>query len=260
MRHHHIHRGALAAATLVLTSVSATATDDFQGTFRGTWPDGQTTELTVVRIDDSGNAIGAYCHRSSRHVRHFIFDLHPEDGLTASRNSTSGRLTPNGRRSRTIAAAPRRARRGGATHSAPPPPAGRGTPSDSAVARARAPPLPRQVHRREVNLRHGPRAPRPEVASVDRPSGQARMARPPRPSAIRPTCVGNSPEARRILVRLARDTSSHTTYGCRPPRSTQSHPSRATMATSLLPNSTSRGLKVSLAETKWVVAATRGSG
>ena len=84
MRHHHIHRGALAAATLVLTSVSATAADDFRGTFRGTWPDGQTTELTVVRIDDSGNAIGAYCHRSSRHVRHFIFDLHPEDGVTAS--------------------------------------------------------------------------------------------------------------------------------------------------------------------------------
>ena len=41
---------------------SALAADDFRGIWRGTWPDGQTTELTVVRIDDDGNAHGAYCH------------------------------------------------------------------------------------------------------------------------------------------------------------------------------------------------------
>ena len=84
MRHRYIHRGALAAATLALASASATAADDFRGTFRGAWPDGQTTELTVVRIDDDGNAYGAYCHRSSRKVRHFLFDLHPTAGITAS--------------------------------------------------------------------------------------------------------------------------------------------------------------------------------
>ena len=84
MRHRYIHRGVLAAATLALASTSATAADDFRGTFRGAWPDGQTTEITVVRIDDDGNAYGAYCHRSSRKVRHFLFDLHPNDGVTAS--------------------------------------------------------------------------------------------------------------------------------------------------------------------------------
>ena len=56
MRHHHIHRGVLAAATIALASASATAADDFRGTFRSSWPDGQTTELTVIRLDDDGNA------------------------------------------------------------------------------------------------------------------------------------------------------------------------------------------------------------
>ena len=86
MRHHHIHRGVLAAATIALASASATAADDFRGTFRGSWPDGQTTELTVIRIDDDGQAYGAYCHRSTRHVRHFLLDLHPDQdqGVTAS--------------------------------------------------------------------------------------------------------------------------------------------------------------------------------
>ena len=93
MRHRYIHRGALAAATLALASASATAADDFRGTFRGAWPDGQTTELTVVRIDDDGNAYGAYCHRSSRKARHFLFDLHtPTAGITASLDDEALRL------------------------------------------------------------------------------------------------------------------------------------------------------------------------
>ena len=84
MRNSTIHTGALAAAAVALgVSSAATATDDWHGTFRGNWPDGQTTELTVVRIDDGGNAYGAYCHRSSRKVRHFLFDLHPTDGIPA---------------------------------------------------------------------------------------------------------------------------------------------------------------------------------
>lgn len=57
--------------------------NDFRGTFRGTWPDGQTTEITVVRIDDNGDVYGTYCDRSSRHVRHFLFNLHPTDGVAA---------------------------------------------------------------------------------------------------------------------------------------------------------------------------------
>ena len=73
-----------AAAVLALTFTSATAADDFRGTWRGTWPDGQTTEITVVRIDDDGNAYGAYCHRSSRGTRHFLLDLHPTEGVTAN--------------------------------------------------------------------------------------------------------------------------------------------------------------------------------
>ena len=77
--------GAVAAATLALgVSSAALAADDFRGTWRGTWPDGQTTEITVVRIDDDGRAYGAYCHRSSRATRHFLLDLHPTDGITAS--------------------------------------------------------------------------------------------------------------------------------------------------------------------------------
>ena len=51
--------GAVAAATLALgVSSAALAADDFRGTWRGTWPDGQTTEITVLRIDDDGNAPG----------------------------------------------------------------------------------------------------------------------------------------------------------------------------------------------------------
>ena len=43
------------------------------------------TEGTVVRIDDDGNAYGAYCHRSSRQVRHALLDLHSDEhGGTAS--------------------------------------------------------------------------------------------------------------------------------------------------------------------------------
>ena len=38
----------------------------------------------MVRIDDDGNAYGAHRHGSSRKVRHFLFDLHPSDGVTAS--------------------------------------------------------------------------------------------------------------------------------------------------------------------------------
>lgn len=79
---HRTHTGALAAALTLGLSGAATA-DEFQGTFRGDWPDGQTTELTVVRIDADGNAHGAYCHRSTRKVRHFLFDLHPTDGVAA---------------------------------------------------------------------------------------------------------------------------------------------------------------------------------
>ena len=76
--------GAVAAAALALAvSSAATAAGDFRGIWRGTWPSGQTTEITVVRIDDNGDVYGAYCHRSSRHVRHFLFDLHPTDGVAA---------------------------------------------------------------------------------------------------------------------------------------------------------------------------------
>ena len=83
MRHHLRHYGALATATLALASVTATAADEFRGTFRGTWPDGQATEITVVRLDEDGNAYGAYCHLSSRATHRFLLDLHPNDGVTA---------------------------------------------------------------------------------------------------------------------------------------------------------------------------------
>ena len=84
---------AAAAAALALAWTSASAADDFRGTFRGTWPDGQTTEITVVRIDDNGDVYGAYCHRSSRHVRHFLFDLHPTDGISARLEDDALRFT-----------------------------------------------------------------------------------------------------------------------------------------------------------------------
>lgn len=73
-----------AAAALALAISAQVVADDFRGTWRGTWPDGQTTEITVVRLDDDGNAYGAYCHRSSRGTRHFLLDLHPTEGITAS--------------------------------------------------------------------------------------------------------------------------------------------------------------------------------
>ena len=76
--------GVVAALALAITTTTATAADDFRGTWRGTWPDGQTTEITVVRFDDDGSAYGAYCHRSSRKVRHFLLDLHPIEGVTTS--------------------------------------------------------------------------------------------------------------------------------------------------------------------------------
>ena len=46
---HHLHCGILAAATLAMASASATAANSpLLGIWSGTWPDGQTTELTVV--------------------------------------------------------------------------------------------------------------------------------------------------------------------------------------------------------------------
>ena len=72
------------AAALALAISVPVVADDFRGTWQGTWPDGQTTEITVVRFDDDGDAYGAYCHRSSRGTRHFLLDLHPTDGVTAS--------------------------------------------------------------------------------------------------------------------------------------------------------------------------------
>ena len=78
------HTGALAAATLALAvSSAATAADDFRGIWRNTWPNGNTTELTIVDIDDQGRAIGTYCHLTDRnHHRRFFFDMHP-DAITA---------------------------------------------------------------------------------------------------------------------------------------------------------------------------------
>ena len=85
MRHHHLHRGALAAATLALVASSAaTGADDFRGIWRGIWDDGITTELTVVDIDDDGYARGTYCSQSRKNNhRHFFIDLDPEKGISA---------------------------------------------------------------------------------------------------------------------------------------------------------------------------------
>ena len=96
MRHRYLHRGALAAAVLALALTNAAAADDFRGTWRGTWPNGQTTELTVVRLDDEGHAYGAYCHRSSRGTRHFLLDLHATKGVTASLDDEALRFENGG--------------------------------------------------------------------------------------------------------------------------------------------------------------------
>ena len=84
MRHQLLHRGALAAATLALAaSTAATAADDFRGIWRGTWDNGDTTELTVVDVV-GGHAFGTYCTQSRRNAhRHFFFDLHPEEAVAA---------------------------------------------------------------------------------------------------------------------------------------------------------------------------------
>ena len=75
--------GALASAALVLAvSSAATATDDFRGIWRGTWDNGNETELTVVDIDDQGRALGAYCHLTSQGRTSYV-DLHPEDAIRA---------------------------------------------------------------------------------------------------------------------------------------------------------------------------------
>ena len=92
---HVRHRIGASALALSLSS-AALAGDDFRGTWRGTWPDGQTTELTVVRIDDDGRAYGAYCHRSSRATQHFLLDLHPTEGIGSSRDDDTLRFAFEG--------------------------------------------------------------------------------------------------------------------------------------------------------------------
>ena len=67
---------ALAAATLALPG-TATAAADWPGVWRATWPNDHKTELTIVRIDDDGNAHGAYCHLTPQGRTSYI-DLHPE--------------------------------------------------------------------------------------------------------------------------------------------------------------------------------------
>lgn len=71
-----------AAALALAVSSAGTAADDFQGIWRATWPDGHTTELTIVDIDDHGRALGAYCHRTNQGRTSYV-DLHPEDAILA---------------------------------------------------------------------------------------------------------------------------------------------------------------------------------
>ena len=63
-----------AAAALALTGTATAA--DWHGVWRATWPNDHQTELTIVRIDDDGNAHGAYCHLTNVGRTSYV-DLHP---------------------------------------------------------------------------------------------------------------------------------------------------------------------------------------
>ena len=70
----HPATGAAAVLALTFATPLAAAADDF----RGAWPEVQPSEFTLVQLADDGYAYG---HRSSRKVRHLLFDLEPRDRL-----------------------------------------------------------------------------------------------------------------------------------------------------------------------------------
>ena len=72
----HLASGAAAVLALTFATPLAAAANDF----RDPCPHGQSGELTVVQRADDGYAYG---HRSSRKVRHLLFDLEPRDGRAA---------------------------------------------------------------------------------------------------------------------------------------------------------------------------------
>ena len=73
-----IHTGALAYAALALAvSSAATAATDWRGVWRATWPNGHSTELTIVDIDDRGRAVGGYCHLTNQGRTSYV-DLRPD--------------------------------------------------------------------------------------------------------------------------------------------------------------------------------------
>ena len=78
--------GAAAAAALAI-AFTATA-DDWTGVWRGSWENGHTTELTVVRIDDQGRALGAYCHVTDKGRTSYV-DYHPEAAVLAQLDNTA---------------------------------------------------------------------------------------------------------------------------------------------------------------------------
>ena len=123
-------------------------------------------------------------------------------GTGRTRPTDRNALTSHGA-GRRAAAAHRRAKPAAAKHSGPREPNARGSPPDTGPAPGQAPLRLRRRHRRDVNLRHVPRAPRPGVSSPDRPSGQARMTCQARPSANGPTCVGPAPDVRTIFGQRA---------------------------------------------------------
>ena len=78
---------ALAALVATLALSAATAADaphPMVGTWSGTWTRGDTSELTITRVEGSGAVHGAYCHRYPRFHSLGVVELHPTKATAAT--------------------------------------------------------------------------------------------------------------------------------------------------------------------------------
>ena len=79
----HIAPLALALA-LAPASTATVAEHPLIGTWTGAWARGDTSELTITHIDESGAVTGAYCHQRAAIHALGVIELHPVDGTAAT--------------------------------------------------------------------------------------------------------------------------------------------------------------------------------
>ena len=89
-------RGARAALTATLALSTAAAADEphhpIIGTWSGAWTRGDTSEISITRVDDDGAAYGLYCHQYPAFHSLGVVELHPDEATKASLTSDTLRF------------------------------------------------------------------------------------------------------------------------------------------------------------------------